>query len=371
MITDEIELPGGFAGTRHHITVHRFGRLGARPRIYLQGALHADEIPGMACLVELRRLLLAREAAGQIRGEIVLVPVANPLGLAQQVLGQPVGRFDLSEGGNFNRDYPALGAALIERVAAQLDDDAARNVERVRDALGALIAEWPAAGLPEALKKALLREAFMADLVLDLHCDAEAAMHLYTQPAAMPAFAPLAARLGCQAVLLADVSGGDPFDEALSRPWLELAAAVPGKPVPLGCQSTTVELRGQADVSRPMAAADAAAILDFLHDAGAVAGEAAPVPAPLCAPTPLAASMPVLAPLGGILSYCRVPGETLAEGEVLAEIIDPVTGSITPVASPCAGVLFARTQIRHVQPGRRLGKVAGQVPTRSGPLLSP
>ena len=54
----------------------------------------------------LREQLLALEAEGRIEGEIVLVPSANPIGLAQRVLAAPVGRFDLANGMNFNRGYP-------------------------------------------------------------------------------------------------------------------------------------------------------------------------------------------------------------------------------------------------------------------------
>ncbi len=64
-------------------------------------------------------------------------------------------------------------------------------------------------------------------MVLDLHCDGEAEVHLYTQAASLDRLMPLAALTGCRAVLLADVSGGNPFDEAVSRPWLDLAARLP------------------------------------------------------------------------------------------------------------------------------------------------
>ncbi len=213
--------------------------------------------------------------------------------------------------------------------------------------------------------------ALPCDLVLDLHCDAEASMHLYTHAASVATFSPLAARLGCTAFLIAENSGGDPFDEALSRPWAELAAARPDVPLPFGCQSTTIELRGQSDVSDDLAQSDAAAILGFLQDVGALAGPAEPLPAPLCEPTPLAGSLPIIAPVGGILAYRREVGQRVAGGEVLAEITDPITGEATDILSPCDGMFFARTALRFVAPGRRLGKVAGRNPSRSGALLSP
>ena len=61
----------------------------------------------------------------------------------------------------------------------------------------------------------------------------------------------------------------------------------------------------------------------------------------------------------------------VAAGDAVAELIDPLTGAVTPVASPQPGVLFARSAARFATPGQRLGKVAGTVPTRHGKLLSP
>ncbi len=371
MITEQIDIPSGSNGAAFQLTFHRFGERGARPAVYIQASLHADEIPGMICVAALRRALLEREAAGDIRGEIILVPVANPIGLAQNVLGNPIGRFDLADGGNFNRDFPALGQALAEAVRDRLGRDAVGNVSILRSTLAALLAEHKAMTPSEHLKKALVGLALPCDLVLDLHCDAEASMHLYTHAASVATFSPLAARLGCTAFLIAENSGGDPFDEALSRPWAELAAARPDVPLPFGCQSTTVELRGQSDVSDDLAQSDAAAIVGFLRDVGALAGPAEPLPAPLCEPTPLAGSLPIIAPVGGILAYRREVGQRVAGGEVLAEITDPITGEATDIVSPCDGMFFARTALRFVAPGRRLGKVAGRNPSRSGALLSP
>ena len=78
----------------------------------------------------LRALLEAADAAGQIQGEIVLVPVANPIGLAQRLDHKPMGRFELDTSENFNRHYPDLAAAVEPAVQDKLGDDAAANVRR-------------------------------------------------------------------------------------------------------------------------------------------------------------------------------------------------------------------------------------------------
>ena len=135
MRTDIIDLPPDVPGSRRSLTALRFGQPGARPLAYVQAALHADEIPGMMAAHHLRAELERLEADGQIVGEVLLVPVANPIGLGQRVLGSKIGRFDLSDGLNFNRGFPALGPAAAKRVEGRLTDDASRNVAIVRDAL--------------------------------------------------------------------------------------------------------------------------------------------------------------------------------------------------------------------------------------------
>jgi predicted deacylase len=351
--------------------VLRFGEPGARPLVYVQGALHADEIPGMLAAHHLRERLTALEAQGRIRGEIVLVPFANPLGLNQRVLGGMVGRFDLADGANFNRLYPHLTDIVAERVGPDLGEDETENRDLIRSALIRAADEAEASTPAEHLKVALLRLAIGADVVLDLHCDSEAVMHLYTLTPQAEDFAPLAALLGCEAVLVATESGDEPFDEACSRPWFELRERFPGKPIPLACLSTTLELRGQADVSHDLAAADAEALVSFMIIRGAIEGSAPRVPPARCEPTPLAGSEPLLAPAAGMVVFHREVGERLSAGDVVADIVCPATGEVSPVATRSDGVLYARSGARFADAGKRLGKVAGTNLLRAGKLLSP
>ena len=88
MRTETIELQADSPGTRHSVQVLRFGTPGAAPKAYVQAAMHADEVPAMLVAQQLRAQLATQEAQGAVAGEVVLVPFANPLGLAQQLLGQ-------------------------------------------------------------------------------------------------------------------------------------------------------------------------------------------------------------------------------------------------------------------------------------------
>ncbi|MBY0238334.1 MAG: succinylglutamate desuccinylase/aspartoacylase family protein [Burkholderiaceae bacterium] len=355
------------------LTSLHFGRPGCGKKAYIQAALHADEVPGMLVAQFLRQQLQALEAAGQIHGEVILVTAANPIGLAQAIHGQPFGRFDLASGVNFNRAFPHLADELLPLLADKLGTDPDANVRTIRDmALALLRARQPRSD-EEALKLALLGMAIDADIVLDLHCDNEALLHIYTGSALAEAALPLAQLLGARALLVARAAGGEPFDEACSRLWWDLQERLPGVPLPPACFAATVELRGESEVSYALARQDADALLQFLSAQGVLgASSAAPPvwPPALCSATPLEGVEPLYAPHAGVLVYTRALGETVQPGDTVADIIDPVSGANTAVRSTVAGLFFARSAHRHVLRGMNIGKVAGHSAYRSGQLLS-
>lgn len=366
-----IDIPGRGTGTTHRLRVVAFGDPAARPHVHVQGGLHADEGPGMMAALCLIDQLKTAEDEGRIAGYVTILPAANPFGLGQFLQGDQSGRFDLYDGRNFNRDYPDLAPAAVALLDAALGDDPARNVSLARAALLQALEARAALGSTDILRQHLLRLALGADVVLDLHCDGEAEVHLYTQPASLPALNPYIALAACRAVLLAEISGGNPFDEAVSRPWADIAAAFPGHPIPASCASCTVELRGRSDVCRALGAEDARAITDYLHHLGVLTGPLPPLPAPACTPTPLAGSEALVAPVAGLLSYRAALGSTVAKGDIVAEITDLQDGTVTPVPAGTSGVFYARPATRIAETGKRLGKIAGAVPFRDGLLLSP
>lgn len=370
-MTNELIALGGSAGTRHELSVRRFGAPGARPKVYVQGGLHADEMPGVLAAHHLCALLDGAQVTGDVLGEVIVLPLANPVGLAQRVLGGALGRFSLADGMNYNRGYPRLWEAAGDALEGRLGADEAANGELVRAALRDAAAALPATTPEDHLRRALLRLAIDADYVLDLHCDGQATMHLYTLTPDADAFMPLARLLGAEAVLVADESGDDPFDEACSRTGPELRRRFPAHPQPPGCKAVTVELRGTADVDDALAAADATALLGTLRHMGAVAGVLPELPPARCVPTPLAAAEPLVAPVGGVIAYLRTHGDRVTAGEVVAVMVDAASGVRTPVPAPCDGLLFSRRATRHAPAGTRIGKVAGTQARRTGLLLSP
>ena len=371
-----VELPVTSPGCRRYLEVVLFGDAAATPKAYLQTGLHADENPGMLVMHHLLGRLHKAAQSGRITGQIILVPIANPIGLGQSLHGRLMGRYDLNSGGNFNRGYPDLVPGVAQRVEHRLGPDARNNVRIIRSALCAAIDDLDPQGEADALRRALLRLAAGADICLDLHCDFEAVMHVYFGTPLWPDARDRAADLGSRATLLAEVSGGHPFDEAVGGVWWALAKRFPNHPIPPACLSATVELRGEADIADDRASEDADGLVRFLCRRGLIAGDPGPLPALARDATPLEAVDLIRATRPGVVVYHKTPGDEVQVGECVAEIVDPLEPDTriarSSLHSRAEGLLFSRHNRRFAYPGQILFKSAGRVPLpgRSGLLLS-
>jgi predicted deacylase len=366
-------LPAQSPGTQRTLSSWHFGQPGAQPRVYIQAALHADELPGMLVAHQLRHKLEALEQSGQIQGEIVLVPMANPIGLNQSSMGQLQGRFETASGHNFNRGFPDLvkSATDILQHQASLNADARHNQQLVRAALLTALAEYPTENELEFLQKTLFSLALEADVVLDLHCDSEAAMHLYVHRDQLEPASALAGYLGALTTMHTEQQQGQSFDDALSRQWWQLQRQFPDYPIPMACFAATVELRGQSDVELNQANGDADALLEFLRWRGALAGAARTPPAMRYPATALNCTEVLTAPCAGVVAYLGQVGRLVQAGEALAEIIDPLSGMVHTLRSSQTGMYYARAAQRFAHTGAELCFVAGPTLQRSGNLLSP
>lgn len=249
-VDEVIQIPSSSPGTKKVLKVHSWKGNQAKRTCYIQASLHADEVPGMLVAHHLAQLLNEADAAGQMIDEVILVPYANPIGLAQQALGKHVGRFYFETGVNFNRQYPDISPAVVAAVKGKLSNDEAQNAVVIREAIREALHHINMVSEPEDvyLKNTLFKYAAPSDIVLDLHCDYDAVLHVYTHDKLWPQFADFAAEIGSQCHLLDSNSGGSCFDEACSNIWYAVAQKYPEFPVPMGCEAATVELRGEYDV---------------------------------------------------------------------------------------------------------------------------
>jgi len=372
MSTHTIEsftLPGASMGNTRTLTIHRYGDRSTPTKAYLQAGLHADEAPGFLVMHHLIDRLDRADAKGAITGDIVLVPVANPIGVSQWRDDWLQGRFDFWNGVNFNRSYPDLAAQIAEQVKADLGDSAEDNIRLIREAAGRVIGTLAAEEEAGHLKHKLLSLAYDADIVLDLHCDYQAVLHVYMGESLWPRDQDLPAQLGAETTLLADDSGVTPFDEACSRIWFQLAARFPEHPIPPACLAATVELRGLADLTHEMAGQDANNIITFLTRRSLIRGPVPELPPLPREATPLSGVEHIKAPCPGVVVFFKTAGETVTAGDVVAEVINPLAGTpnerVHPIKATTDGVVFARSVDRFARPGRILAKIAGRKPLKN------
>ena len=366
---NKIQLPSMTPGTARSIAWLRYGKAGARPKVYIQAAIHANELPGAMLLHHLMPMLTEADRAGRIKGEIIVVPTVNPIGQSQLVGNTHLGRYDLLSRDNFNRNWLDLSGAVAERVGAKLGQDATANVDLIREAaIAALKAMQPVNEL-QTMRVEVMKLSIDADIVLDLHCDMEAALHLFTSLRDITGAAQeLAADLGVVSTMY-----NEPYPEALTFSgvngalWARLAERFPSAAIPQACFSTTVELRSQHDVTHALGESDARNLYRYLVRRGIIAGRAGPLPRLKSAPTPISGMDVGYAPRRGFLVYHVAAGAKVKKGAAICEIIDPAdprgARARTQMLARTDGILFSRKRNGALAwPGMGAFRIAGAKP---------
>ena len=365
---ETISLPGAMPGTQRQLRVFSFGDPGARPKAYLQAGLHADEPAGMMILRELCKLLAAAEEAGAIRGEIVVVPMANPLGVDQALNSAVMGRFELRTGANFNRSWPDLVTGLADSVRKRIGKDREENVELVRRELKRRIAALQAENPIMAQRIALARRAYDADLVVDLHCDDEALSYMMAPDELWDEAKRFAADVGVHSLQPnGESNGAHCFDECFLAPWQMLGKEF-GERVPLACHAFTFEMGGVLDVDPKQAIRYAQGFFRYLRRVGCIEG---------AAPRYRANGLNEFrefemldSPAGGLLLYRQQLGDWVSPGDVLAEIVDPTAPDLETepavIKASMKGCVVSRRLSRQVAFGDFVVMLAGHERPASG-----
>lgn len=338
MKTETVAFAGDTPGHHFEMRVLRFeGRDQTAPKAYLQASLHGGELPGGAALHHLVPKLIEAEARGAIRGDITIVPQANPLASSQFLFLEHMGRFDFAGRTNFNRDFPLL---------------------ETFDTSGLPAPDAPVS-LDKRIKAQLLRMALEHEIVLDLHCDVVSPSYVYVHEALWPHMADLAASLGSVAVLLMDSTVTGAFDEACCHPVLAL---------PEGARHehrraiSTVELRGLLDVSDELGMRDATGLFGFLVGRGVVSGEADHEGAGFEGPVVSTNNVEVVAAeSGGMVLFDVDCGAEVREGQRIARIVPEIGTPDRDVAvvAPQSGIMLTRAMHPYVRRGDDICKLLG------------
>lgn len=320
-----IDLPVMTPGTSRGIVYHRFGKAGARPKAYLQAAIHANELPGAMALHYLMPMLVEADRKGLIKGEIVVVPTVNPIGLAQLTGNIHLGRYDFLGRDNFNRNWLDLSGDVAAAIGPRLGADADKNVALIRKAaLEALDAMQPQTEL-QTLRREVMKLSVDADIVLDLHCDQDAVLHVFASAKDVPGPAvDIAADLGAESLMYSE-----PYPETLTfsgvhgSMWARLAGRFPDANIPTACTSVTVEYRSQHDVSHALGESDAKNLYRHLTRRGIIAGKAGKLPALKRDASPISGMDVGYSPGTGIIVYLVKKGEWVKKGQPIVDVIDP------------------------------------------------
>jgi uncharacterized protein len=252
-----------------------------------------------------------------------------------------MGRFHLGSGTNFNRAFPLPPVDQGKSAAA----DTA-----------------PPPRADQMLKAALAKLASGHDVILDLHCDKEAAVYAYCHAELWPGARDLAARIGAAAVMLwsGPEEGGAAFEEAVT---IDRLPATPTKPF----LSATVELRGQSDVDPALARSDALGLYGLLGDRRILLDARIPPPAAWNGPAVRQDHvLNVTAPALGTLLFDCPLGVRVSEGHLLARILaspGEENGEVE-VRAPASGLLLIRARDRLARPGETVATLITDRPAR-------
>lgn len=369
-----LPLPGDTPGHSTTLYWYSVGPETARSKVHLQAALHADEQPGTMVLHHLLPMLRDANAAGKLHARFVVFPSVNPLGLSTRVLRRHIGRYDLETGINFNRRWPDLYPQIAKVIAGKLTSDPQANIAAIRRAVGAWLDSQQPATAAQKLRVAILKSAHDADIVLDLHCDDESLIHIFTSPELMPGLQDLADRMGSAATLTAEDSGGGSFDEVLPSLYRKAQLANPDVPIPMGVETATLEYRGQADTHDGTGIKDAKGLFDFLAGRGLIESDTLPAQ-PMPAATPFEATEVLRADRSGLLAYHVDLGDRVKAGDVVADIIamDGPEAFLarTPLRAGTDGFILSRASAKFVATGASVAKIVGSeiLPGRQGSYL--
>lgn len=368
-------LKGDTPGESTEFTYYVIGPRDAPEKVHLQAALHADEHPGTMVLHHLLPLLRQADERNLTRARFTVMPMVNPLGMANLSFRHHIGRYDPNSGVNYNRRWPDLFSMIRQQLAGRLSEDERFNVNLIRKAVAQWIDSQQPRSAAEQLRLLVLREAHDAEFVLDLHCDDDSLLHIFTSPELMPELQDLADWMGAAATLTATDSGGGSFDEVLPQLYRKVAATNPGKPVPMASATATLEYRGQADVFDQFGADDARRLYGFFCGRNLIDDDPGSRPQSMPEATPFEATEVVRVEKPGLLAYRVELGEPVRKGQPIADLIaldgPEAFMARTPIYAGTDGFILSRSQRKYAPRGANVAKIVGTVPlpSRKGYLL--
>jgi len=315
------EMASGAALT---VPVYRLKGDSDAPSAYIQANMHGAEVQGNAVIYQLLEVLRSEGLIDKIKGDITLVPYANPVGCNHKNGEYTLGRFDPITGVNWNRMYHFNQKVIAPFAKQHIDSSTEQVTSAFKQMLLTEIDEklndnkW---GLTTGQRIAyqLQRMAHQADYVLDLHTGPISSKHLYC-----PEYAKQSAHffdIEHTIIIPNDFDGA--MDEANFCPWwtLQQEFSQLGRDFPIINESFTVELGSQEKIDLDVAKEDALSILSYLNYKGVVENEAFKPRKMQRYGCYLKDYKAFYSPMGGMVDYLADFGVPLKAGQPLARIL--------------------------------------------------
>jgi len=308
------------SGAQLTIPVYRLKSAVSGPSVYIQANMHGAEVQGNAVIFQLLEILKNSE----FKGEITLVPYANPVACNHKNGEYTLGRFDPITGVNWNRMYHFNNSMLAPFAEQYLHADE----DEIELAFKTLLQnditnklEHNQYGLTTGQRIAyqLQRMAQQADIVLDLHTGPISSKHLYC-----PEYAQKSANyFNIEHVILIPNEFDGALDEANFCPWwsLQQEFARLGRHFNFNKEAFTVELGSQEQINLEVAKTDAQGILSYLAHKEVVCAENYPAPTIKRYACYLKNYKAFYSPMGGMVDYLADFGKPLKAGQPLARIL--------------------------------------------------
>jgi len=308
------------SGAQLSIPVYRLKSDIAGPKVYIQANMHGAEVQGNAVIFQLLEILKNTN----FKGEITLVPYANPVACNHKNGEYTLGRFDPITGINWNRMYH-FNESIIAPFAQQYLQASDAEVDiafkqllhtEITDKL-----EHNQYGLTTGQRIAyqLQRMAQQADIVLDLHTGPISSKHLYCPEYAQQS----ASYFNIEHTILIPNEFDGAMDEANFCPWWKLQTEFKrlGRSFTVNKEAFTVELGSQEQINLEVAKEDAKSILSYLAFKKVLSNKQY-VPENITRYACYLKNYKAFySPMGGMVDYLAEFGKPLPAGQPLARIL--------------------------------------------------
>ncbi|WP_116964603.1 succinylglutamate desuccinylase/aspartoacylase domain-containing protein [Fastidiosibacter lacustris] len=234
----------------------------AAKKVYIQASMHASEIQGNAVILVLLKYFKNKQPLG----DITIIPQCNPIGRDMLIGAGHQGRFDSTNGDNWNRYYFKPDINYHDFAKTHLKSDMKVYKQALREVLyqqiDQALANQYMLSRAKRLNYTMQKHALEADIILDLHTDTHSIDYLYS-----PAYAKNSAeKFGFEHVFLIENKCNGALDEAGFYPWWSLQRAFGelGRKEVVGVESFTLELGSEELINSQKAQMQALRILNYL-----------------------------------------------------------------------------------------------------------